>query len=200
MSWTDEQKQVLIRMWDDGYSDGRIAEKIGKTRNAVLGMRNRNPHWFKREFAKSSNQTRRNGRPKTEKPKSEARRPTLKTVPRNRRTRTSASYETGRVRRPGTQPKTSAELARFNAARVNSGGAVNIMSAQPDQCRFPVSGTGEDLIMCGAKIDRGGGPSDPVSRARRSYCPVHGRIIVDKPARTKAMDRYVKKKVGIAYV
>lgn len=39
--WTDDQVQTLRRMWLDGKGSGMIARAVGKTRNATMGMINR---------------------------------------------------------------------------------------------------------------------------------------------------------------
>lgn len=41
VSWPDDQVQTLKRMWDEGASAAEIAHAIGRTRNAVLGMKMR---------------------------------------------------------------------------------------------------------------------------------------------------------------
>lgn len=35
--WTEDRTETLKRMWSEGYSGGQIADRLGLTRNAVIG-------------------------------------------------------------------------------------------------------------------------------------------------------------------
>ena len=39
--WTDEEKQTLTRMWNEGYRSSDICNEIGKVKNAVISMAHR---------------------------------------------------------------------------------------------------------------------------------------------------------------
>src|SRR3989344_4612580 len=39
--WTDECVEILTRLWKEGFSPKQISEKIGTTRNAVIGKAHR---------------------------------------------------------------------------------------------------------------------------------------------------------------
>lgn len=41
MDWTTERVEILTLMWTEGYSGRQIAEKLGTTRNAVIGKAQR---------------------------------------------------------------------------------------------------------------------------------------------------------------
>jgi GcrA cell cycle regulator len=55
MNWTDERKKAVIALWKEGYSATVIAARIGGvSRNAVLGLMNRNRELFPRRRGQQS--------------------------------------------------------------------------------------------------------------------------------------------------
>jgi hypothetical protein len=45
-TWAEEEIAEASRLWNDGFSAARIAEKLGRTRNMVVGIAMRNREMF----------------------------------------------------------------------------------------------------------------------------------------------------------
>lgn len=162
MPYTPEQQQMIIKLWDGGKSDSQISEAffikfgIRKSRNAIIGWRNRNKDKFLRKDTPSSRkQANRYG------------------------ARRLQSRRQARPNPPVVRPKPAPVPAPASAPRkivraedYERGFEVSLMDIKAGQCRFPVSGEGMDLLFCGAPC----APASNISRTRRSYCTLHGDV------------------------
>ncbi len=147
MKWTDEDKETLRRMWEEGVRTKDIAEAIGKgaTKNAVIGQAHRlglKPH------ANPPNIQR---KPPGEKPKRKPSKPS-----KVEETVMVGPEYLGDVFAP-LMPKTKdAPVAR----------GVRLVDLRERSCRFPLGDPADkDFAFCGEE-----------TAIDRVYCPCHMRI------------------------
>lgn len=152
-AWTDEADAELRRLQAEGYSGGRIAELMGKTRNAVIGRLHRlqlPPQMTRHRI--SNPKPRRPPPPRADKPSpATARRSTLTGAP---------------VRQPDG-PCT--DDTRMYDLAPEAGGV--LWTKMTDGCRYPMNAAVpiSEHRVCHRPRAKSGLPGDP-------YCSVHSLI------------------------
>jgi hypothetical protein len=144
---TEEEKQKVVDLWEQGMTGKEIGEMFGVTRCAILGLINRmrnNGYEFKRPFER--NRSIRENIIKAKKEK-------IFMVPKAPK-KTKAS-----------KPQKKIKVVLEEEPIVEIVGNVDLMGLKPYSCRYPISADDVFPVMfCGKRQEHG------------SYCKEHGAI------------------------
>lgn len=131
--WSPEQDEQLAELWAEGFSAGKIAEEMGKTRNSIIG-RSRRLNLEAREtiYRKARRYSRGSSRHHSA-----------------RRRLPWMSRGEGRARQT---PPTPVDAVPAPTSETN----VTLLDRRTGQCAWPIGDTdGPETVMCGAAVTPG---------------------------------------------
>ena len=150
---TPEQTEMMVKLYNERWTFGQIAERIGTTRSSVAGKISRMKKIGLIEhngYIKPISSIRRHARARPSPPVASAVAP-------------ATTHGSGRVASPAV-----AEIPRARPTH-ETYGPVSFWDARPNHCRWIVSNDNEDLMFCGEMIEK------------RSYCLGHANIAYVPP-------------------
>lgn len=173
--WNDENTAQTIELWEEDLSASQIAQRIGATKNTVIGKINRlrsAGHPFKREAAtkgtdERSRVSKAGGAARTSKARAKAKPKAPKRKPQNNLAAINMARRAERDAARAAKAQALPPAAIYDAT-----------FAKPwterlfGECAFPVAGEGADTLSC--CIGTGG----------KTYCSSHSARMFRKPDET----------------
>ena len=157
--WTDEQKNEVVKLWNDGWTSGALGRHFGKTRNAIIGILSR----LRSRLGEDKVPARPCGA------KTKHRRPGANRPLRDRRKGPKATRNLERRLAKAETIEDALEIERAplpaTTGPTEHSKPCTILEVEDHQCKWPVSGEGADMLCCGADAYNG-----------HSYCAEHCRV------------------------
>lgn len=140
--WTKEEIATLKQMWSAGKTAQEIADALGRPRNGVIG------------------QAHRSGLEKRQSPIQRKKSPRVVEIEKTREESYAGqgfNFKRASRKKPSTNT-TNKELRDEKRAEINRtayGTPKKMIDLEPNECRWPVSGEGSNMLFCGAPTVNG---------------------------------------------
>ena len=145
---TEEEKQMVIDLWERGMTGKEIGEQFGVTRCAILGLINRlrnNGYEFKRPFERN--------------------RAIRENIIKVKKVKAIKAAKAPKVAKEPKKPKAAKPPKIIVKEEPQVDMSTDIMGLKINSCRYPISADDvSPMIFCGKPQDHG------------SYCKEHGAI------------------------